>query len=979
LPSAKVLQIVATDKPDSWYTDSENAAILQKLVRKGLLCDDVAVQDALHPIFDRLVHLFPLPKEDDEQQSPLAEFHRFIYSSVSDGLQNATSTRGVLLMLKSVVDVMPERIESFAASVIKLLGKLAKDHFSTQATQAGFEATVRLLISLLDICQASASYLGEQRRWFTTSIVTLVEKSKSPTLCKYLLDIGRIWAFQKNEPYLPMKDKATFLQRMATLETRGDALFNAYLQLVYDIYTEPSLRRSDLTVKLEHSFLLGCRVRDASLREKFIDLLDVSVPRALSNRMTYILGVQSWEALADHYWIPLALHLLIGSLDPDAVQMTERKLSSTYAGGPLLPQRRLGELFKPMQRLLASDPNVAHEIWMSVFPAAWKSLSRRDQTEATHHLISLLSRDYHVRQADKRPNVVHTLLTSVNACSPTITLPPHLVKFLAKTFGPWHAAMEYLQAMNQAIDEDPSIRETIPDSLAELYAELAEEDLFYGLWRRRCLHQDTNIAVAFEQNGMWAQAAQVYEAAQQKSRAGTLPFSEVEYIFWEDHWILASEKLQQWEILYEFARGEGNQELILESAWRTKNWAEQYSDIEEQIAGLPEAGTPRRRVFEGFLALLKPTSSTEKSQEFTRVLEDGMQLALRKWVSLPTRLSPAHIPLLQHFQQFVELQEAVQIFGSLASTTAANLEKKSSDLKMVLQAWRERLPNMHDDIDVWSDLVHWRQNVFHAINKAYMPIVQAGGQSNGGSTSNTAGYRGYHETAWIINRFAHVARKHNLLGVCFSLLNKIYTLPNIEISEAFLKLREQARCHFQSPNDMQAGLDVINNTNLHYFSTSQKAEFCMLKGMFHAALGRPNEANDAFSIAIHMDQTQGKAWAEWGKFSDGVFHEKGDLGMAANAVQCYLQAAGIYKNYKSRSFLTRVLWLLSVDDLTFSITKAFDTYKGDAAFWYWITLIPQLCSSISHREVKQARYILFNLARLYPQVCYVGFFRLFIG
>jgi hypothetical protein len=60
------------------------------------------------------------------------------------------------------------------------------------------------------------------------------------------------------------------------------------------------------------------------------------------------------------------------------------------------------------------------------------------------------------------------------------------------------------------------------------------------------------------------------------------------------------------------------------------------------------------------------------------------------WVALLFHMSAAHILLLQHFQQFVELQEAIQIFGSLSTITAKNLEKKSSDLKMVLQAWQER-------------------------------------------------------------------------------------------------------------------------------------------------------------------------------------------------------------------------------------------------------------------------------------------------
>jgi transformation/transcription domain-associated protein len=590
-------------------------------------------------------------------------------------------------------------------------------------------------------------------------------------------------------------------------------------------------------------------------------------------------------------------------------------------------------------------------------------------------MINLLSKDYHIKQAQLRPNIIQTLLAGIHACSPPMTLPPHLVKYLAKTFGAWHVALEILGASLEHLkDDEPTIRDYVYDSLADVYAELAEDDMFYGLWRRRCLHQETNIAIAFEQNGMWEQGSHAYESAQSRSRAGAIPFSESEYCLWEDHWILAAEKLQQWDILHDLAKSEGNQELMLESAWRIKDWAENRESLEEQISQLPEVPTPRRRVFEAFIALLKLPAALDKNVEFTRILEDAMQLSLRKWASLPSHLSAAHIPLLQHFQQFVELQEAVQIFGSLSATNAANLEKKSSELKMVLQAWRERLPNLHDDISIWSDLVAWRQNVFHSINNAYIPLI--GGPTQGSGTAsnnaNTYGYRGYHETAWIINRFAHVARKHDLLDVCFTSLTKIYTLPNIEISEAFLKLREQARCHYQKPNDLQAGLEVINNTNLMFFSISQKAEFYTLKGMFHARFGRNEEANLAFGQAVQLDMTQAKAWAEWGRFNDRMFKEiPNDLSYAANAVSCYLQAAGQYKCGKSRPLLTRILWLLSLDDNALTISRAFDTYKGDAAFWFWINLIPQLCLSFSHREVKQARYVLLNLARLFPQVCQV--------
>lgn len=975
------MQVVAAERDDAWYQN--NAPILTKLVRKGIFSEEGPLQDCLHPVVDRLLRLFPLPKEEEPQQSgDIAEFHAAIHTAISENLRSSESLRpgslkGSLLVLKTIVQVAPERIEPFASNLMKLLSKLAKDHIqSSSSTNAQtFEGLVRLLMAILEVCHIAVAHLGDQRKWLMSTLVVLVDKSKSGPLCRYLLDIAKDWAMNKRDAYPSMKEKAGLLQKMVAFENRGErgeVLFNNYLELIYDIYTDPTLRRSDLTTRLEQPFLLGCRAADPAIRERFIDLLDNNTARSLLSRLNFICGSQNWESLADHNWIFLALHLLLGAIDGDLAVAPDRRgiFDSTWSQPPFT-LGRASSFIKPMQRLLYADRQVTHDLWVSVFPAAWACLSRREQGEVAHHMINLLSKEFHIRQADQRPNVIITLLAGIHACASPMVLPPHLVKYLGKTFGAWHIITEMLESSLHNVREDELVvRDPIYDSLAELYAELCEEDVFYGLWRRRSLYPDTNAGVAFEQAGMWEQASMMYESAQNRARAGILPFSEAEFCLWEDHWILASEKLQQWDVLFELGKAEGNVDLQLESAWRTKDWVEQRQEMENYVTQLRDVATPRRRVYEAFLALLKPSSATDKNAEFNKVLEDAMQLSLRKWITLPQQFNAAHVPLLQHFQQFVELQEAVQIFGSLGSTNAQNLEKKSSDLKMVLQAWRERLPNVCDDITTWSDLVAWRQNVFNAINKTYLPLITPGNQGSAATGStNTFGYRGFHETAWIINRFAHVARKHELLDVCFTYLNKIYTLPNIEISEAFLKLREQARCHYQKPGDLQAGLEVINNTNLMYFSPTQKAEFFTLKGMFYARLARNDEANSAFGHAVQMDMFQAKAWAAWGKFNDRMFKENpGEMSHASNAVSCYLQAAGLYKNRKSRPLLTRVLWLLSVDDGTLAISQAFDKYKGDAAFWYWIPLIPQLCLSVQHREAKQARYILLNLAKLYPQV-----------
>lgn len=425
------------------------------------------------------------------------------------------------------------------------------------------------------------------------------------------------------------------------------------------------------------------------------------------------------------------------------------------------------------------------------------------------------------------------------------------------------------------------------------------------------------------------------------------------------------------------AKNEDNKELLLECAWRLADWNQERPMIESAIESMNPVPTPRRRIFEAYLALLStytpgktPEEMNAAKKAFNKLCDEGIQLSLRKWYYLPETVTQAHVPLLQVFQQFVELQETQAIFQSLVQTTAANLDTRSSELKSILGTWRDRLPNLWDDVNIWSDLVAWRQHVFSAINKHYLPLVPPPNAPGGAQNASSFAYRGFHETAWIINRFAHVARKHHLNEVCITSLTKIYTLPNIEIQEAFLKLREQAKSHYHNPAELASGLEVINNTNLMYFNGPQKAEFFTLKGMFLAKLHLHDEANQTFNLAVSMDMTFAKAWAEWGEYQDRMFKENpGELTIAANAVSCYLQAAGLYKNAKVRKMLVRVLWLLSLDDANETIAKAFENYKGEVPTWYWITFVPQLLLGLSaQREARYFRTILMKIAKAYPQV-----------
>jgi transformation/transcription domain-associated protein len=222
----------------------------------------------------------------------------------------------------------------------------------------------------------------------------------------------------------------------------------------------------------------------------------------------------------------------------------------------------------------------------------------------------------------------------------------------------------------------------------------------------------------------------------------------------------------------------------------------------------------------------------------------------------------------------------------------------------------------------------------------------------------------------MVNRFAHVARKHGLLQLCKDSLTRIYTLPNIEISEAFLKLCEQAKVHFEHSEDFGSGFEAISHTNLMYFGASQKAEFHTIKAMFLARLNLHEEASQVFNQAVSTDFQYPKAWAQWGAYQDKLFENSPEnLQLAAGAVNCYLQASGLYKNGKSRKLLIRILWLIGLDDANGTIGRAFDNYKGDISIWHWTYFIPQLLSCLSApREARYAKALLTKIAKSFPQV-----------
>lgn len=1036
----QIVRVILNMKPDDWIL--AQLTQIQHLLEKSLRLENPEIQDCIHtsdkeldgdrtikPLLRRVLDAIPKESGEEEEmeiETPATEFITHL-GTVATELFNANNLISSINILWTISQVKPAAIDPHIPSVMRALqGKLAKEHVALPTAgpnQPGMPPGIRpgepgqgvpdprevkiqteLILKSIELVSVRMATLGEQRRPFLSVLAQLVERSQDKELCERILSMVETWVFDSSEPWPTLKEKTAVLQKMLLFEQRTDpSLLHKFLDLVIRIYEDPKITRTELTVRLEHAFLVGTRAQDVDVRNRFMTIFDKSLSRTAASRLMYILTSQNWDTLCESFWLSQAIQLIFGSIDmsspaqlhPEDFKMmhptafyepakdlhkSDLMLDDKYEDFAVSHRRfytsiaevKVRDILEPLCHLQHTDSEVAHQLWVAIFPLCWAAVSREDRMELEKGMVSLLTKDYHQRQIDRRPNVIQSLLEGIVRSRPRFKIPPHVLKFLSRTYDAWYTAAVYLEesAITPIIDT-PSVRESNLDALVEVYSGLQEDDLFYGTWRRRCKFVETNAALSYEQNGMWDKAQQLYEAAQIKARTGVIPFSQGEYMLWEDHWVVCAQKLQQWDILTDFAKHENFNDLLLEASWRNFdlwNGQENLEGLSSVIKSVSDAPTPRRTFFQAFMSLLKFHEKAESPQDFNRICDESIQLSIRKWHQLPRRITNAHIPILQNFQQLVELHDAQVICASLAQTTAQNLDAKSQELKLLLGTWRDRLPNVWDDINAWQDLVTWRQHIFHLINRTYLALLPP---QQGNATGNSYAYRGYHETAWIINRFAHVARKHQLPEVCINQLSRIYTLPNIEIQEAFLKLREQAKCHYQNPAELNNGLDVINNTNLNYFGQQQKAEFFTLKGMFLAKLNHKDDANDAFGTALYYDIRLPKAWAEWGYYNDSMFKAEPDnMERAAAAVSCYLEAAGLYKNAKSRKLLSRTLWLLSVDTAENRISHAFEEFKGDTPVWYWITFVPQLLTSLNHREARLARAVLVKIAKIYPQALY---------
>ncbi|KAH0631953.1 hypothetical protein JD844_019873 [Phrynosoma platyrhinos] len=686
-----------------------------------------------------------------------------------------------------------------------------------------------------------------------------------------------------------------------------------------------------------------------------------------------------------------------------------------------LREVKTGALLSAFVQLCHISTPLAEKTWIQLFSRLWKILTDRQQHALAGEISPFLCSGSHQVQRDCQPSALNCFVEAMSQCVPPIPIRPCVLKYLGKTHNLWFRSTLMLE--HQAFEKGLSLQikpkqttefyeqesitppqQEILDSLAELYSLLQEEDMWAGLWQKRCKFPETATAIAYEQHGFFEQeeicselsplavhnpagelapimagptfsqteAQETYEKAMEKAkkeheRSNASPAIFPEYQLWEDHWIRCSKELNQWEALTEYGQSKGhiNPYLVLECAWRVSNWTAVKEALVQVELSCPKEMAWKVNMYRGYLAICHPEE--QQLNFIERLVEMASGLAIREWRRLPQVVSHVHTPLLQAAQQIIELQEAAQINAGLQP---ANLGRNNSlhDMKTVVKTWRNRLPIVSDDLSHWSSIFMWRQHHYQAIVGAYDNSSQHDPSSNNAML-------GVHASASAIIQYGKIARKQGLVNVALDILSRIHTIPTVPIVDCFQKIRQQVKCYLQlagvlGKNECMQGLEVIESTNLKYFTKEMTAEFYALKGMFLAQINKSEEANKAFSAAVQMHDVLVKAWAMWGDYLENIFVKERQLHLGVSAITCYLHACRHQNESKSRKYLAKVLWLLSFDDDKNTLADAVDKYCIGVPPIQWLAWIPQLLTCLVGSEGKLLLNLISQVGRVYPQAVY---------
>ncbi|CAF0709284.1 unnamed protein product [Brachionus calyciflorus] len=656
----------------------------------------------------------------------------------------------------------------------------------------------------------------------------------------------------------------------------------------------------------------------------------------------------------------------------------------------------LSFLIDPICHLCHLNQDLAHSVWTQIFPKFFSLFTEKQRVNLFNELTPFFASGIHCIQKSTQMSVLNTFCESLCQISQynlnlNQILKPSLLTYLAKNHNLWHRCILTLES--QYIN-DTNLENF--QGLANLLGLLKEEDLKTGLWLAKKSQNDTTrLALVYEQQGLYLQAQKLFEELISKNVDSYLneylnKEEDIhEFNLWEDKWVKCCKELNQWAELNEYISTKDNDlSLTLECAWKSQS---DWQLMKTCLITQKETNIPKDQVWKWFLyqgyylvcnpddlhqLMLQNQSVFSLSAAIESKVEKCMLSALKEWRRLPRLITPAHMSLLQAAQQIIELQEAFQIQQNLNSNVL-NQTQALQETKGIIKTWRARLPLINDDVSYWNDIFQWRQFHYEAFTKYFEKQP----------TNSSQAMLGVHAVAQGIVNFGKIARKQHLYDLCLETLNKIHKKQSVPIIDCFLKVKQEIKCYintyeYLSPKQSKEILDLIEATNLRFFTKENVAELISLKAQFLQLNNKFDDANHLYSFSIYLNDSSPKLWGAWSDYLTQAFvdvtsrqaYSTRPLEAAESALIGLLNAAKHSGGEaKTRKYIAKIFWLLSYDNEKKELFNQFEQYAlPTIPVQNWIQWIPQLITLLLKND-DNGKYLygLMNqIIRQYPLAVY---------
>ena len=411
-------------------------------------------------------------------------------------------------------------------------------------------------------------------------------------------------------------------------------------------------------------------------------------------------------------------------------------LKSQVEANKLSKNMRVNDLVSPICQLCHLSVDLAHQTWVQIFAQMFNLLNAKQQQNLSGELTPFFSSSSHCIQKQLSSSAINTFFESLpfiakqsnlhllleNASGLSTYLKPSVMTYLAKNHNLWHRCILFLEnilllcktsshSLASSVrhsDELYMSQSEAFSSLSQLYSLLREEDYRVGLWQLKAIHENTKLALIFDQHGLFYQEQKLLEEMIAKSidiylneTIGPNQVDELlEYNLWEEKWVNCCKELNQWNELAEYANSKGNDMLLnLECEWKSQQQTIDWQTIKAILMSQKEQNISRENLirlslYQSYYLVCNPddhhnmmlanlTGGFSSSSIVEAKVERLIHMVVKEWRRLPKLLSPAHVNLLQLSQQIVELQEAFQIQNGLYSLTQLNLQQQQQQTQQL--------------------------------------------------------------------------------------------------------------------------------------------------------------------------------------------------------------------------------------------------------------------------------------------------------